>query len=77
MKRNLYIGEYIENENGQKFYLSGKSDGDGVTGISRDENRVDFFRTFDITIYDATPILTVHLPTNNGDEIIIELENSN
>ena len=74
---NLFFGEYIENENGQKFYLSGKSDGDGVTEINRNINEINFFRTFDITIYDATSLLTIHLPTNAGKEIVIELEISN
>ena len=37
-------------------------------------NKIDYYRTFDITIYDTTPTLILHFPTNAGDEIVIELE---
>ena len=39
------------------------------------ENKiVDYHQTFNLTKYDATDTITVHMFTNKGEEIIIELE---
>ena len=39
------------------------------------ENKIINYRqTFNLTKYDATDILTVHIYTNKGEEIIIEYE---
>lgn len=65
--------EYVETSNGKKFEPARKSDGDGGYGISKD-NIIQYYQTFNLTSYDATDDITVHIFTNNGEEIIIELE---
>lgn len=63
---------YVENENGEKFYPSARSDGDGCISIDKDGNST-FYNTFNLTNFDATNNITVHLFKNNGNEVIIKL----
>lgn len=67
--------EYIETSDGKKFEPSGRSDGDGGYSVPSDENKItDYHQTFNLTKYDATDTLKVHIFTNIGKEIIIEYE---
>lgn len=71
-------GEYVETSDGKKFETSQRSDGDGGYGVPAGENKiVDYHQTFNLTKYDATDTITVHMFTNKGEEIIIELERMN
>ena len=65
--------EYIQTSEGKKFEPTRKSDGDGLTSLSSD-NVIDYYQTFNLTIYDATNKITVHIYTNKGEEILINLE---
>lgn len=65
--------EYIETLEGKKFEPSARSDGDGLTSLLP-ENVIDYYQTFNLTTYDATDKITVHMFTNKGEEIVIELE---
>lgn len=65
--------EYVENSNGKKFYIQGKSDGDGGYSISK-EGILHYWQTFTLNKNDATNKLKVVLPTFDGNTIIIELE---
>lgn len=65
--------EYIETSDGKKFETAQRSDGDGGYSLSP-ENEIDYYQTFNLTKYDATDEITVHIFTNKGEEIIIELE---
>lgn len=71
---NLVIknNAYVENEKGEKFYISAKSDGDGGYGV--EENKFKYWQTFNITSYDATQKLKVVLETGEGENIIINLQ---
>ncbi len=65
--------ECIETSNGTRYYPAQRSDGDG--GISIEEGGVvKYYNTFNLTKFDATDVLIVHLFKNNGDEVFIELE---
>lgn len=65
--------EYVETSDGKKFEITKK--GDSGYGGSPDENKIiDYHQTFNLTKYDATDTLTVHIFTNAGKEIIIEYE---
>ncbi len=67
--------EYIETSDGKKFETAQRSDGDGGYGVPEGENKIiEYHQTFNLTKYDATDELKVHIFTNKGDEIIIELE---
>ena len=67
--------EYVETSDGKKFETSQRSDGDGGYGIPSNENIiVNYHQTFNLTNFDATDEITVHIFTNKGEEIIIELE---
>lgn len=74
IEENLSIknNAYIENENGEKFYISAISDGDGGYGI--EDNRFKYWQTFNITKYNLTEKLKVVLETGKGDIITINLE---
>lgn len=62
----------VENSNGEKFYSAQRSDGDGA--ISHDNNgKVTYYNTFNLTNYDGTDTLKVHLYKANGEEVIVEL----
>lgn len=65
--------EYVETSDGKRFEPSARSDGDGGSSLSP-ENVIDYYQTFNLTTYDATDEITVHIFTNKGEEIIIELE---
>ena len=50
---------------------------DGYNGyqIPQNKNQLESYRqSFNLTKYDATDELTVHIFTNKGEEIIIEYE---
>ena len=67
--------EYVETSDGKIFETSQRSDGDGGYGVPKGENKiVDYHQTFNLTKYDATDTIKVHMFTNKGEEIIIELE---
>ena len=57
----------------KEYYHQGKSDEDGE--ISVDSNGfVKYYNTFNLTRFDSTDIITVHLFKTDGQEVIIELE---
>ena len=65
--------ECVETSNGNKFYPAHRSDGDGGISINKD-GKVKYYNTFNLTSFDATDVLKVHLFKTNGDEVLIELE---
>ena len=70
--------EYVETSEGIKFETAQRSDGDGGYSLPSGENKIiNYHQTFNLTKYDATDNLTVHMFTNKGEEIIIELERQN
>ena len=77
---DFYREIYVENEKGEKFYPSAKSDGDGYTDVAWNGN-IESLSTLTITEYDLTDKLWVHVNFfedyygNKGD-IIFELERS-
>ena len=68
--------EYVENQEGKRFEPSARSDGDGGYSLPAGEQNkiINYSQTFNLTKFDATDALTVHIFTNKGEEIIIELE---
>ena len=64
--------ECVEISDGRKFYPAGRSDGDGMISVKED-GIVRYYNTFNLTNYDATDNLKVHLFKENGDEVIAEL----
>ena len=64
--------EYVETSDGRKFYPASRSDGDGMISVKED-GIVRYYNTFNLTNYDATDNLKVHLFKENGDEVIVEL----
>lgn len=62
----------VETSDGRKFCPAGRSDGDGMISVEEDGN-VKYYNTFNLTNYDATDNLKVHLFKENGDDIIVEL----
>ena len=69
--------EYVETSDGKKFETSQRSDGDGGYGVPEGEQKIiDYHQTFNLSKYDATDEITIHIFTNKGEEIIIELEKS-
>ncbi len=67
--------EYIETSDGKRFEPSGISDGEGGYSILKGESKVtNYHQTFNLTSFDATEKLTVHMFTNKGEEITIEFE---
>ena len=70
--------EYVETSDGKKFETSQRSDGDGGYGVHDGERKIiNYHQTFNLTKFDATDELKVHLFTNKGEEIIIEYERIN
>lgn len=63
----------VENSKGEKFYPSQRSDGDGEISTNAD-GTVKFYNTYNLTNYDATDTLKVHIYKKNGEEVIVELE---
>lgn len=69
--------EYVETSDGKRFEQSGRSDGDGGYSLPSEERRIiNYSQTFNLTKFDATDELKVHIFTNKGEEIIIEYERS-
>lgn len=67
--------EYVETKDGKRFETAGSSDGDGGYGLPEGENRIiNYHQTFNLTAFDGTDELTVHIFTNKGEEIIIVFE---
>lgn len=64
--------ECVETSDGRKFYPARRSDGDGEISVLGD-GIVRYYNTFNLTTYDATEKLKVHVFKRNGDEVIIEL----
>lgn len=65
--------EYVETSDGQRFETS-KDGTNGYGGVSGENKITNYHQTFNLTKYDATDILTVHIFTNIGEEIVIEYE---
>ena len=68
--------EYVETSDGKRFEPSHDGNSTGYSGASNQEKITDYKQTFNLTKYDATDELTVHIFTNKGEEIIIEFEKS-
>ena len=68
--------EYVETSDGKKFETSQRSDGDGGYSIPNEEENTitDYKATFNLTQYDATDEITVHVFTNKDKEIILKLK---
>lgn len=66
--------EYVETSNKKRFETAQRSDGDGGYTIKEEGEIIDYHQTFNLTKYDATDELTVHVFTNKGQEIKIILE---
>lgn len=65
--------EYVETSDGKRFEIS--MDGNSGYSVPEGKNQVDnYTQSFNLTSFDATDKLTVHLFTNTGEEIIIEYE---
>lgn len=69
----LFQKEYVETSDGKRFEVSWNGD-DGYSVPAGTEQIENYTQTFDLTKYDATDELTVHIFTNKGEEIIIEYE---
>ena len=63
---------YIENENGEKFYITESTSENGVVDRTSSEDYFTYTDTFDITKYNITDELYLHFIYNNN-EFIIEL----
>lgn len=68
--------EYVVTTDGKRFEPSGRSDADGYGLPPEPHKIIDYSQTFNLTKFDATDELTVHIFTNKGEEIIIEYERS-
>ncbi len=64
--------ECVETSDERKFYPAQRSDGDGEISIT-DDGTVTYYNTFNLTNYEATDNLKVHIFKSNGQEVIIEL----
>lgn len=64
--------ECVETSDGRKFYPAQRSDGDGEISVKED-GIVRYYNTFNLTNYDTTDTLKVHLFKTNGDEVLVEL----
>ena len=76
MNRRIVKDEYIENERGEKFYLTNSADENTGNANNEWENnnteKLTYWQTFTLTEYDITNELKIHL-NYQGEEIIIEL----
>ena len=69
--------EYVETSDGKRFEPARRSDGDGGYSLPAESNKIiNYSQTFNLTKFDATDELKVHIFTNKGEEIIIEYERS-
>lgn len=67
--------EYVKTSNGKKYETSKRSDGDGGYGVIHDENKItNYHQTFNLTKFDATDNIEIHILTNKKDEIVIKLK---
>ena len=67
--------EYVETSDGKRFEPSGRSDGDGGYSLPAEDNKIiNYSQTFNLTKFDATDEIKVHIFTNKGKEIIIVYE---
>lgn len=67
--------EYVETKEGKRFEPAGSSDGDGGYSLPEGENKIiNYHQTFNLTTFDATDAIMIHIFTNKGEEIIIEFE---
>lgn len=66
--------EYVETSDGKKFETTQRSDGDGGYSIDEQGRIVNYYQTFNLTKYDATNEISIHIFTNKKEEIIIKLE---
>ena len=67
--------EYVETEDGKRFEIAARSDGDGGYSVPEEGDKItNYHQTFNLTKYDATDEITVHMFTNKGEEITIVLE---
>lgn len=65
--------EYVETSNGKKFEIS--LNGQSGYMIPPNQEKIESYQqSFNLTKYDATDELKVHIFTNKGEEIIIEYE---
>lgn len=69
----LFQKEYVETSDGKRFEVSNNGD-NGYSVPAGTEQIENYTQTFDLTKYDATDELTVHIFTNKGEEIVIEYE---
>ena len=70
--------EYIETSDGRKFETAQRSDGDGGYSLPTDEEKIiNYSQTFNLTKYDSSDKVNIHIFTNKGEEIVIELEKQN
>lgn len=64
---------YVETSDGKKFGKSQRNMGDGGLAIDSD-GKISYYTTFNLTKFDATDEITVHLYKTDGSEAIIKLE---
>lgn len=65
--------EYVETSDGKRFEIA--LDGHNGYFIPSNTNQIESYKqSFNLTKYDATDEVTVHIFTNKGEEIIIEYE---
>lgn len=67
-----YQDPYVENSKGDIFYPSRASDGAGSINIDS-EGKTTYYETFNLTNFDVTDTLTVHLFKKNGEEVVVKL----
>lgn len=64
--------ECVEISNGTRYYSAHRSDGDGQISV-RGDGTVIYYNTFNLTNYDVTDNIKVHIFKSNGEEVIINL----
>lgn len=66
-----FSGIYIQTLNGNKFFQS-NSGSNGYDTL--DDGKIRYYTTFDYTYFDKTENIKIVLPTNKGENLIIELK---
>ena len=66
--------EYVEISSGEKFETAQRSDGDGGYSMPDGKDIIYYWQTFNLTTFDVTDEISVHIFTNGGKEIVINLE---
>lgn len=75
MENRKIKNEYIENENGERFYPAQSTDSDG--GYSNTEMKyLNYWQTFTMTKYDATDKLKIYM-NYKGEDVYIVLKRKN